>query len=133
MAKKRTTGGPRTRRMTEEDVARRKEYKSRAERDRMWQRRVMIVAALLVGISLLVLAYSVLYEQVLVPRQTITQVNGDEITTAQFQERVRFLRWQTAEQLRSYYLMTGDVTQIEQYLTQLASPLQFGSPILSEM
>ncbi len=133
MAKKRTTGGPRTRRMTAEDVARRKEYKSRAERDRMWQRRVMIVAALLVGISLLVLAYSVLYEQVLVPRQTITQVNGDEITTAQFQERVRFLRWQTAEQLRSYYLMTGDVTQIEQYLTQLASPLQFGSPILSEM
>ena len=46
---------------------------------------------------------------------------------------MRFLRWQTAEQLRSYYLMTGDVTQIEQYLTQLASPLQFGSPILSEM
>ena len=86
MAKKRTTGGPRTRRMTAEDVARRKEYKSRAERDRMWQRRVMIVAALLVGISLLVLAYSVLYEQVLVPRQTIA-VNGDEITTAQFQER----------------------------------------------
>ena len=133
MAKKSTTGGPRSRRMTTEDLTRRKEYKSRAERDRMWQRRVMIVTAVLVGLSLVVLLYSVFYEQVLVPRQTITQVNGEEITTKEFQERVRFLRWQTAQQLRNYYLTTGDVTQIEQFVTQLASPIQFGSPILTEM
>lgn len=133
MAKKSTTGGPRSRRPTTEDLARRKEYKSRAERDRMWQRRVMLVTAVLVGISLVVLAYGVFYEEVLVPRQTITQVNGEEITTKEFQDRVRFLRWQTAQQLRNYYLTTGDVTQIEQFVTQLASPIQFGSPILTEM
>lgn len=133
MAKKKTVGGPRSHRMTVDDVQRRKEYKSRAERDRMWQRRILAVTAVLVGISILILAYSVVYEQVLVPRQTITQVNGAKITTREFQNRVRFLRWQTAQQLRNYYLMTGDVTQIEQYLTQLASPIQFGSPILTEM
>ena len=138
MAKKGTTGGPRSRRTTAEDLRRRREYKSHAERDRMWQRRVLFVTVGLIALSLIVLAIAVINEQVLVPRQAITTVNGDEISTRDYQARVRFTRWLTAEQIRSlYYLTGGNIETIQQYasdqLTNLQRPILMGSQVLDEM
>ncbi|MBN2303821.1 MAG: peptidyl-prolyl cis-trans isomerase [Anaerolineae bacterium] len=138
MAKKGTTGGPRSHRVTEDDIKRRKEYKSRAEKDRFWQRRALIVTALLIGASVIVLAYAIFNEQILVPRQAITKVNGDKITTSDFQDRVRFTRWLTAQQIREmYYLVGGDVNTLQQYagtqISQLQSPIMMGSTVLDEM
>ena len=107
MAKKGTTGGPRARRVTEADLKRRSEYRSRAQRDRMWQRRVFIVTAVLIGLSVVALVYGLLSENVIRPREAISTVNGDEIATRDFESRVRLMRWLTAEQIREFYFLTG--------------------------
>lgn len=142
MAKKSTTGGPRSRRLTEEDRKRREQYKSRAERDQMWQRRFLAVIIGLVVLSVLVLVGALVQEQVLIPNQAITTVNGDEIKTEDFQARVRFQRWNSAEQIRELYaLVGGDVNALQQYggdqltnmLSQLQTPTLFGGQVLDDM
>jgi len=147
MAKQRTTGGPRTRRqLTEEDLQRRREYKSRAERERLWQRRVLIVTAVLVGLSLLVLAYGVLNERAIAPRQAISTVNGDKIITRDFQDRVRLERWLTAQNIRDLYNYVGGnldlvgqylgqdyANQVSQQISSLQRPQLLGSQVLDNM
>ncbi|MEW6577562.1 MAG: peptidylprolyl isomerase [Chloroflexota bacterium] len=138
MAKKGTTGGPRTRRVTQEDLKRRHEYRSRAERDRMWQRRILIVTAVLIGLSVVVLVGALFYEQVIRPGQAISKVNGDEIATRDFEDRVRLMRWLTAEQIREFYFLTGgNLETIQQYASQqindLRRPQIIGSQVLDEM
>ncbi len=138
MAKKGTTGGPRPRRITEADIKRRREYKSRAERDRLWQRRVLYATVGLVAISVLVLIAALFYEQVIRPREAISTVNGEEIATRDFQDRVRLIRWLTAEQIRElYYLTGGNVDTIQQYagqqITDLRRPQIIGSQVLDDM
>ncbi|MBN1679839.1 MAG: peptidylprolyl isomerase [Anaerolineae bacterium] len=138
MSKKSTTGGPRRYRYTEEDVKRRKQYRSRAERDRLWQRRAKIVAGILVVISVVALVAGIVYERIIVPNQAIVSVNGDEFSTNEFQERVRLMRWLTADQIRSiYYQLGGDLDTLSQYagqqISQLQSPSVFGSQIMIEM
>ena len=138
MAKKGTTGGPRAHRLTEEDIKRRKEYKSRAERDRMWERRIVAAAIALLVVSVAVLGGAILYEKVITPRQAITTVNGESISTSDFQDRVRFMRWLTAQQIRDFYVLTGgDINTLQQYasqqLNELQNPTSMGSQVLSEM
>lgn len=133
MAKRSTTGGPRTRRITEADLQRRREYLSRAERERMWQRRALITIGVIVGVSVLILAIALVYENLIRPREAVSTVNGQEITTADFEERVRFLRWETGQQIRQLYALTGDINTVSQYASQLTNPLSIGSQVLDEM
>ncbi len=138
MAKKGTTGGPRAKKTTQGDVDRRREYKSRAERERMWQRRLMLLIGTLVAISVLILIAAIINEEVIRPRQAITTVNGEQITTQDFQERVRLTRWLTANQIReAYFFLGGDVNTLQQYVGQQISDLQrpsiIGSQVLEEM
>lgn len=141
MAKKSTTGGPRPRRTTAEDIQRRKEYKSRSEREKMWQRRAVIAIGAMIALSLIVLLVAVVYEQLIVPNQAISTVNGKEIKTSDFQDRVRFARWQMAEEAKNvYYYYTlqlqdsdGANNALNSYISQLDSPSIVGSQILQEM
>ncbi len=138
MAKKGTTGGPRARRVTQADLKRRSEYRSRAQRDRMWQRRVFIVTAVLIGLSVIVLVGGLLFENVIRPRQAISTVNGDEIATRDFEGRVRLMRWLTAEQIREFYFLTGgNLETLQQYASQqinnLRRPQLIGSQVLDDM
>ncbi len=135
MAKKSTTGGPRTRRPTEEDLKRRTEYKSRAERDRMWERRVLIITGILVAISLIILVGAISWDKIVTPRQAITSVNGDKIKTSDFQARVRFERWSFASQIRELYNFGYGGDQLASYAQQLAdtSAVSFGSQVLDQM
>lgn len=133
MAKRSTTGGPRTRRITEADLQRRREYLSRAERERMWQRRAMLTLGILVGISLIILVVALVYENLIRPREAVSVVEDQEITTADFEERVRFLRWETGQQIRDLYALTGDINTVNQYASQLTNPISIGSQVLDEM
>jgi len=142
MAKKGTTGGPRAHRDTHEDIKRRSEYKSRAERERMWQKRAIYAALALVVVSALVLASGIFTEEVIRPRQAITTVNGVEISTGDFEKRVAFERWQVAQQIRDLYVMTGGnlslygeqfAQQVTNQINSLANPVVFGSPVLDRM
>lgn len=138
MAKKGTVGGPRSRRLTEADIKRRREYRSRAERDRLWQRRVLFATIGLMILSVLVLVVALFYEQVIRPREAVSTVNGDEITTSDFQNRVRLIRWLTAQQIRELYFLTGgNIDTIQQYaagqINDLRRPQLMGSQVLDEM
>ena len=139
MSKKtKTVGGPRSRRLSAEDIQRRREYKSRAERERMWQRRALFGIGFLVLVSLFVLVGSVVYENIIVPRQPISTVNGTKITTQDFQDRVRFQRWQLADSIRNlYYMVGGNVDAVQQYAAQqlndLQSPISLGASVLEQM
>jgi parvulin-like peptidyl-prolyl isomerase len=134
----RTTGGPRARKTTAEDIQRRKKYKSRAERERMWERRVILIAGILITVSILALAYGLLNDKVLIPRQAIMTVNGEKVTTRDFQNRVRYTRWQTAEQVRNiYYYFGGNLDAVQQYASQAISMLQrpsyMGAQVMQQM
>ncbi len=143
MAKKNTTGGPRARRITAADIERRKTYRSRAEKEKVWQRRVLIITSVVVAISVLIIVAALVYEQLLVPRQWIAKVNGTEIKTSDFQDRVEFERWKAAYEIRSLYDyvldLSGDKNSAEQYalqdegVAQLQSPDTMGSQVLSQM
>jgi parvulin-like peptidyl-prolyl isomerase len=120
------------------DLKRRQEYRSRAERDRMWQRRFLLVTAVLVAISLVVVLSALVFEQFIRPGQAVSSVNGEEITTRDFEERVRLMRWLTAEQIREFYLLTGgNLEAIQQYASQqindLRRPQIIGSQVLENM
>ena len=133
MAKRSTTGGPRSRRITEADLQRRREYLSRAERERMWQRRALITIGVIVGVSVLILAIALVYENLIRPREAVSIVEDQEITTADFEKRVRFVRWETGQQIRELYALTGDINTVSQYASQLTNPLSIGSQVLDEM
>ncbi len=126
--KQKTTGGPRARRLTHEDLRRRREYKSHAERERMWQRIALISIGALVLVSVLVLLGSIAYQNYLVPRQAISTVNGTKISTQDFQDRMRFQRWQDADNVRNvYYMVGGNVEAAKQYAQKQLQNLQFPS------
>ncbi len=138
MAKKGTVGGPRKRSTTAEDIERRRHYRSRAEKDKYWQRWAIVATVLLIGLSVLVLIGAVFYEQVWRPHQEITTVNGVKITTSDFQERVRFTRWLTGSQIRDLYFLTGgNIDYIQQLAGQQINNLRYpslmGSQVLDEM
>jgi hypothetical protein len=133
MSKHKTTGGPRPHRTTRAELERRKQYKSRAEREQMWQRRALYIVGGLVAASLIILLGAIIYQEIIIPSQEVSIVNGDEIKTEDFQERVRFMRWLTAQQVISQYLQTGDDQTVNQYAMQLQNHKSFGAPILEEM
>ncbi len=138
MAKKGTTGGPRARRMSAEDLERRRQYKSRHEREMMWQRRAIIAAVALVTVVVLILGYAIFFEQIIHPRQAVFTINGHKVSTSDFEERVRFTRWQTASEIRQLYnLSGGNIDLIQQYASQqlsyLQSPILMGSQVRDQM
>lgn len=103
MSKRDTTGGPKQRRLTEEDLQRRKEYKSKAERERLAQRRVIMVIGTVVAIAAVIVIAALVYDNVVIPRDELVTVNDDEISVDEFRGRVQYARFQLAEQLRSTY------------------------------
>lgn len=138
MAKKSTVGGPRARRTTAEDIERRQQYESKAERQQRYQRWAIISIAALAAASVLIVLIALFNEQVLIPRQAITTVNGTEVSTRDYQARVRFMRWLTADQIRDLYNLTGgNLDYMEQVAGQqistLRSPILMGSQVLGEM
>ncbi|NDJ76129.1 MAG: hypothetical protein GYB65_07710 [Chloroflexi bacterium] len=141
MAKKSTTGGPRPHRRTQDDVRRRNEYMSRAEKERMWQRRALIATAIAVGVSLVILARAIILQEVIVPNQAITTVNGTDVKTNDFEDRVRLQRWNYAQQaINQYYQQVqfgGDSqqaqTSLNSAITQLESATIFGGQVLEQM
>lgn len=130
MAKRDTSGRPRKERTTE-TVGR---QMSRAERDRLMQRNVLIGAGAITAFVFLLLIIGVVVDTVVEPSQSITTVNGTDIETRDFQQRVRAERWLTAQQLREYYNETGDFTTVEnQIFTLDRQPENLGSRVLDDM
>jgi hypothetical protein len=97
-----------------------REYKSKAERETVIQRYLIIGTAVVVGIAAIILIGALLVDQLVVPSQTTATVNGESITISEFQRRVRFERALINNQLSQAILtatslgITGD--QLNQFL-----------------
>jgi peptidyl-prolyl cis-trans isomerase D len=130
MAKRNTSGKPRKQRT--EDVSARP--LSRAERDRILQRNVLIGAGGVAAFVVLLLIIGLVVDTVIEPSQSITTVNGQDIETRDFQQRVRAERWLVIQQLRDFYEETEDFTTLEnQILTLDRQPENIGSRVLDDM
>ncbi|MBI5929262.1 MAG: peptidylprolyl isomerase [Chloroflexi bacterium] len=131
MSKKDTTA--RARKVREQEL---KARRSRAEQEHYTQRIVLIVAGLGFVVAVLILAYALLNDYVVVPEQSITTVDGTGIKTKDFQERVRTERWFKANEIQNYALVVGVDQAVQQYsndILALREPSLFGGQVLDDM
>lgn len=106
MAKKsQTTGLPKARPRNVETAETpksraRSEYTSRAEREARIQRWIIRGTAIVVGVIVLVIATTIILDQIIIPNQTAATVNGKNISVREFQNRVRLERVLNNERLQ---------------------------------
>lgn len=105
MAKKGTTGGPRRKNSTETQS--RETYLSRAEREARAQRWVLLGVGGALGLMLIVLLVGIIFDFIVFPNQPVAVVNGEVINTVEYQARVKFVRWQTGQQLANVAALYG--------------------------
>lgn len=123
-----------------------RQYRSRAEREQAIQQWVVrgIVAAIVVIVLIIAIAF--LIDRVIIPGQTIATVNGENITVAEFEQRVRLERALNIELvnqlLNDFVALGGDLNQASQLLQQdpyrtwwdeLNLPDQMGLRVLNDM
>lgn len=141
-----TTGAPKRRRRrqttaegspaTDEQGA---EYKSRAEREALLQRRVIrgsIIAA--IALTLLVVG-TLVVEQLIIPSQTVAQVNGEPISVAEFRQAYLFERNRLLLQLNQVENAGIDMQQLAQqepyrtWLNEANVPDQLGLRVINDL
>ncbi len=141
-----TTGAPKRRRRrqtsaegspaTEQQGS---EYRSRAEQEALWQRRV-IQGSLIAGIvlALLVLGAFVL-EQLIIPNQAVAQVNGEPISVAEFRQAYLFERNRLLLQLNQIENSGLDMQQLAQqepyrtWINEANVPDQLGLRVINDL
>ncbi len=130
MTKRSTTGRPRK----ERDLEARRRYRSKSEKERRMQRGILIGAGVIAGIIVILVAYALINDLIIVPRQEISTVDGTEIITKDFQERVRAQRWYLANQAREVYEQSGqNISIVNQIASQLDDVETFGDIVLDDM
>src|SRR3989304_636690 len=105
---------------------------SRSERDAMQSRRVLIAVGGVLLLALLVVFYGILRENVLVLDEPVANVNGETISTRDFQARVRLERTVAQNQILQAQAL-GDTTTAETYQQELANPTTLGGQIIQNM
>jgi hypothetical protein len=114
-----------------------KKHLARLERERLQNRYIVIVSGIILLIVIVMVGYGFLDQYILKPNQPVAVVNGDEISTEEFQQNIRFSR----QQLINQYLQTQQFMEMlggdpanqsyfEQSLQQIK--LQLDSPTLGQ-
>ena len=123
------------------------EYKSRSEREAVIQRYINLGLIVIGALALLLVSIAIISEQFIRPNQVVAQVNGDSITVAQFERRVRLERVLNNQRLTQGYLrilsFVGDPQQAQQqllqvppwsdYYNEMTVPDQLGNRVLNDM
>jgi len=114
-----------------------KKHIARLERERRQVRLIKIVAAVIVVAVVLIVGYGFLDQYYLQSRQPVAEVNGEKITTKEFQARVVLQRNELLNQYLLYqqYQQFGmDVTnQLNQVELSLNTPSIIGQQVLDFM
>jgi parvulin-like peptidyl-prolyl isomerase len=100
--------------------------------ERKHRRRMLFASAGLAALVTVILAVAVVNELVIKPGQPVATVNDTNITTEQFQERVRLERSQTIEQILQYAQIFG-VEQVTSFAAQLDDYEAVGEQVLDQM
>jgi peptidyl-prolyl cis-trans isomerase D len=123
-----------------------KKERSRLERETLQKRVITLSMVAVVILVVGVIVYGILDQLVLKGTHKVAVVNGEKITLNEFQEQVRYSRYQLVQQYINYYqiyqMFGGDPTyasSFASYLEQIQSQLDpindttFGSTILENM
>jgi hypothetical protein len=124
-----------------------RKYRSRSQREAEANRLVLIVAGVIGGVILLILAGALLIEGVINPNTPVASVNGQNISMKDFQRRVIFERWRTgtflasvvnqyASQFGAQYaqqLLTSQQSPYAQLYSELYTPTLMGQRVLDDM
>lgn len=120
-----------------------REHKSRAEREAQLQRWVVIGTVATVAVVAIILAAAVIIELIVTPNQVVATVNGDTITVAQFQQRVRLERALLNQQINGYLSLLSaqglDPNQftgqepLRTWLSRVQIPDQLGNAVINDM
>jgi peptidyl-prolyl cis-trans isomerase D len=143
-----TTGQPESKKPAETQKAKprpskAREFRSRAEREAQTERIVVLATAIVIGVLVVGLVGIFIFQQFIAPNLTVATVNGQNITVAQFQRRVRFERVLNIQRLNnviSFYQQMGQdpnqLLQQEPYATwynELRLPEQMGNRVVNDM
>lgn len=113
-----------------------------AERDQFYSRLLTIGTAVVVLLVVGLVGFSILQQSYIIPRQTLAEVEGVQITGEQFQQRVRLNRIRLVNTFLQYYQMQSivmDPTFQQQIYIQLLGlqqeldPLVTGENTLNEL
>ncbi|MBL8154390.1 MAG: peptidylprolyl isomerase [Anaerolineae bacterium] len=124
-----------------------REHETRHERDSRIQRWVIIGTGLAIAAVVLLLVVTFVMDQLVVPNQVVATVDGQNITVAQFQKRVRIERFLRNEQIVNIiqtYLQFGYTEQqilqqlqsappYSDWVQQLQVPDQMGLAVIDQM
>lgn len=105
---------------------------SRADREAQQRRRIMLAVGLTLGAVVVVLLFGIIYENVIRPTEPVASVNGETISTAEFQARVRLARNSLNQQLVLAQAQ-GDTQSQSTIQSQLNDPITLGDQTLSNM
>jgi hypothetical protein len=152
MAKRNTTGLPRKKRKTEEaaegdassggNIV--SQLQNQIDDEAGLQRLLVVGTGVVVAIIALLIGGTLLWEYLFVPQQTVATVNGDSISVAEFQERVRLERTVLNQRLNLDFGFFMDIGQDPNQLIQqdpyntwwqelTGQPELLGSRVLNEM
>jgi parvulin-like peptidyl-prolyl isomerase len=121
------------------------EYKSRAERESVLQRYVILGVAAVAVIAVVILALSLIVDQFITPNEVVANINGETISVGEFRSRVRLERAfmnerinNAVSQLRAQGFSDDQITQ---FITQdpaygwneLQVADQLGNRVLNQM
>ncbi len=121
-----------------------KKHLARLERERIQNRRIMIASIAIIIIVIGVIGYGILDQMVLRGMKPVGTVNGDKITTSEFDKYSRFYRYQLIQQYNQTYNMAQMFGSDETYasyfqnsLTQIQStldtPATIGDTVLNQL
>jgi hypothetical protein len=109
-----------------------RKHLSRMEREARQSRIVLLVVGGVVALMALIVGFGLLRENVLILNEPVANVNGEEISTRDFQLRVKLTRL-TLEQRIQQATAAGDQQSAQQYQSQLDDTAGLGAQVLSSM
>lgn len=104
-----------------------KKHLARLERERIQRRYVILASVVVVVLALGAILVGLIDQLVLSPQQPVAVVNGEEITTRNFQAQARYYRYNIVQQYAQTYAFAqafGDSADMQSYFTSQLQQLQ---------
>ena len=105
---------------------------SRAEREAARSRQIWLGVGGVLVLAVLVLVIGYLWRTVFILNEPVARVNGEVITTRQFQNRIRLAQRQAQDQVRAAQAL-GDQNSYTYYLQQLQDKVSLADQVLNGM